>query len=94
MGPVLKAATRAPALEEVSITPRQLAKKLQSLWRRIQDLHLQAGPVLDLLTTDDASNRLALELAIHDLLALSARIATLGTYIETSRPTRRKSRKS
>jgi hypothetical protein len=74
------------------MTPRQLARKLHRLWRNIQDLHLEAASLVDHLNADQTCGRLALELVLHDLLALSARAATLGSFAEASRLAR-KSRK-
>ena len=71
------------------MTPRQLAKKLHHLWGRVQDLHLEATSLLDRLDAGDPSRRLALELAMHDLLALSARAATLAAFVEAALPPRK-----
>jgi hypothetical protein len=71
------------------MTPRQLAKKLHQLWGRVQDVHLEAAALLDHLDAGDPSRRLALELALHDLLALSARAATLAAFVEAAIPHRK-----
>ena len=68
------------------MTPRQLARKLHRLWGRVQDVHLEAAGLLDRLDSGDPSRRLALELALHDLLALSARAVTLGAFVATAMP--------
>ena len=71
------------------MTSGQLAGKLHRLWRRAQDLHLEAAGLLDSLDAGDPSRRLALELALHDLLALSARAATLAAFVHPPSPKRR-----
>jgi hypothetical protein len=75
------------------VTPRRVATKFHRLWKRVQDLHLEAAAVLDQLASDDPCGRLALELALHDLLALSARAATLATFIASYQPGRRNRKK-
>ena len=74
----------------VPITPRQLAKRLHYLWGQVQDVHLEAAELLDELHAGEPSRRLALELALQDLLALSARVATLAAFVETAAPPRKR----
>jgi len=72
------------------MTPRQLAKRLHYLWGRVQDVHLEAAELLDDLHAGDPARRLALELALQDLLALSARAATLAAFVEIAAPPRKR----
>jgi hypothetical protein len=70
---------------------KQLARDLHDLWERAQTIHFQARELLDRIPPHDAHRRLALELALHDLLSFASRAAALASLAEADRPARKKS---
>lgn len=72
------------------MTRRQLARNLHGLWERAQTIHLQAAELLECIPAHEAPGRLALELALHDLLFFASRAAALARLAGAPPPQRRK----
>ena len=72
----------------------QLARDLHDLWERAHSIHLQASESLATRPPRDPYRRLALEIALQDLLAFAARAEALANFAEASSPRkgRRRSR--
>jgi hypothetical protein len=66
------------------MTSRELARDLHELWERAQFLHLEARELLGRVPADDPYRRLALEIALHDLVGLAARAAALADLAEAA----------
>lgn len=60
------------------MTRKELAHSLHDLWERAQALHLDARDLLMRPPAHDPLRRLALEMALHDLVAFAARAAALA----------------
>lgn len=73
------------------MTRQQLARELHELWERAQSIHLEAQELLSRVPARDAYRRLALEIALHDLLSFASRAAALATLAEALPPMRKKS---
>ena len=72
------------------MTRRQLALDLHDLWERAQRIHLETGELVDKIPADEPYCRLAVEMAVHDLISFASRAATLATLAEAPPPARRK----
>ena len=72
----------------------QLARDLHELWERAHSIHLQVSELLATRPIRDPYRRLALEMALHDVMALAARAEALANFAEASsiRKGRRRSR--
>ena len=69
---------------------RQLALALHDLWERAQRLHLETGELVDRVPAREPYSRLAVEMAIHDLISFASRAAALATLAEGPPPPRSK----
>lgn len=72
------------------MTREQLARDLHDLWERAQAIHLEARELLGRVPAYDAYRRLALEIALQDLISFAARAAALADLAEARTPRRRK----
>ena len=73
------------------MTKQQLARNLHELWERAQTIRLEAAELLERrLPRQEAFARLALEIALHDLVSFAARAAALADLAEATPPQRRK----
>lgn len=70
--------------EVTSVNIHQLARDLHELWERAHSLQLQMAESLGHRTPRDPYRRLALELALQDLLAFAARAEALANFAETA----------
>jgi len=70
------------------VNQRQLARDLHELWERAHRIHLQASESLGRRPPREPYRRVALEMALQDLLALAARAEALANFAEAS-PSRR-----
>ena len=66
-----------------------LAQDFHELWERALRLHFRGRELLERVPPRDAYQRLALEIALHDMELLAARAAALATLAEAP-PRRRK----
>ncbi|MFB3923447.1 MAG: hypothetical protein ACE145_17130 [Terriglobia bacterium] len=66
----------------------QMARDLHELWERAHSVHLQMSEYLATRALRDPWRRLALELAVHDVMALAARAEALASFAETPPPRR------
>ena len=62
----------------------QLARDLHELWERAHAVHLQASELLATRPMREPYRRLALEVALHDVMALAARAEALANFAEGS----------
>ncbi len=72
---------------EREVTPvniHQLARDLHELWERASSLQLQMAESLTHRTPREPYRRLALELALQDLLAFAARAEALANFAEAA----------
>jgi hypothetical protein len=67
----------------------QLSRDLHELWERAHRVHLQVSELLATRPIRDPYRRLALELALHDVMALAARAEALANFAEAPQPRRR-----
>ncbi len=72
------------------MTKRALARDLHELWERAQTIHFEARELLGRVPAHDVYGRLALEIALHDLVSFAARAAALANLAETPPSQRRK----
>ena len=68
---------------------RLLARDLHELWERAHGIHLQVSELLATRPIRDPYRRLALEMALHDVMALAARAEALANFAEAPTPRRR-----
>lgn len=59
-----------------------LARDLHELWERAHGIHLQISELLATRPFRDPYRRLALEMALHDVMALAARAEALANFAE------------
>ena len=79
--------------EVTLVNMHQLALDLHELWERAHSIHLQMSELLATRPTRDHYQRLALEMALHDVMALAARAEALANFAEASRVQRGKRRR-
>lgn len=68
------------------MTRPHLARDLHDLWERAQTMHLTARKVFRQSAGRDPFRRLALELALQDLVSLAGRAAALADLAEAVPP--------
>jgi hypothetical protein len=66
------------------MTRQELARDLHELWERAQMLHLDARELLGRVPADDPYRRLALEIALQDLVSFAGRAAALADLAEAA----------
>jgi hypothetical protein len=71
------------------VNRRQLARDLHEIWERAHRIHFQASESLRRRPPREPYQRLALEMALHDLLALAARAEALANFAEAATARRR-----
>jgi hypothetical protein len=64
------------------VDTQQLARDLHDLWERAQTIQLSAREMIDRVPRTQGWRRLALELALQDLLCFAGRAAALADLAE------------
>jgi len=66
------------------VDTQQLARDLHDLWERAQTIQLNARELVDRVPRTQSWRRLALELALQDLLLFAGRAAALAELAEAA----------